>query len=219
MTISERLKAIADMIDGNSNIIDIGCDHGLLDIYLARKFNNITCIASDINQNALNTAIENIKKYNCQDKIQTIISDGLEEIDVTKNSIIIISGMGTKTIKHILNSPKSLIPKQIIIQSNNDLYELRYFMIRKGFIINEEKVIKEKGIYYVIISFINGLKKYSKTSLYIGPKIIENRKINKDYLKYLKNKELLKLKNIPKKYIGLRLKIFIRLKKIMGYIK
>ena len=34
MNISNRLKTIADMIDSNYHVIDVGCDHALLDIYL-----------------------------------------------------------------------------------------------------------------------------------------------------------------------------------------
>ena len=35
--LSKRLEAISSLITKNSNIIDIGCDHGLLDIYLCEK--------------------------------------------------------------------------------------------------------------------------------------------------------------------------------------
>ena len=61
--LSARLKALANFIDDNSNVVDIGCDHGLLDIYLIQNKNNIKVIASDVNINALNNAKSNIKKY------------------------------------------------------------------------------------------------------------------------------------------------------------
>ena len=61
--ISKRLEAISSLLPINSNIIDIGCDHALLDIYIFQ--NNIAnkIIASDINPNALKNANANIKKY------------------------------------------------------------------------------------------------------------------------------------------------------------
>lgn len=214
--ISERLKAIASMIN-TKNVIDVGCDHGLLDIYLV-KTNNINCIASDINKKALSRAIENIEKYGYSNKIKPIVSDGLDNITVKKDTTIVISGMGTTTIKHILSNEKSLKAEKIIIQSNNELYELRLFMMNKGFIIEEEKALKEKNIYYVIISFVKGNAKYNKEKLYIGPNIIQNHKIYQDYLIYLKGKEVLKLRKIPKKYFILRLKTYIKLKKICHYI-
>ena len=60
--ISKRLEAISSLVPVNSNVIDIGCDHGLLSIYLFQKKVANKVIASDINENALNNAKENIKK-------------------------------------------------------------------------------------------------------------------------------------------------------------
>ena len=37
INISKRLETIASLVPINSKVIDIGCDHGLLDIYLYQK--------------------------------------------------------------------------------------------------------------------------------------------------------------------------------------
>ena len=60
--ISKRLEVISGLVPNNSKVTDIGCDHGLLDIYLYQKNISKKIIASDINENALNNAKENIKK-------------------------------------------------------------------------------------------------------------------------------------------------------------
>ena len=72
INLSKRLKKIADYIPENSRIVDIGCDHALLDIYLVQTKKTNQIIASDINPNALKNAKKNIKKYNLEDKIKTI---------------------------------------------------------------------------------------------------------------------------------------------------
>ena len=54
--ISKRLASIASYVEDDASLIDIGCDHGLLDIYLYQTKKNIKIIASDVNQNALNNA-------------------------------------------------------------------------------------------------------------------------------------------------------------------
>ena len=61
--LSKRLEAISSLVPINSSIIDIGCDHALLDIYMYQKKISNKIIASDINANALNNAKKNIKKY------------------------------------------------------------------------------------------------------------------------------------------------------------
>ena len=40
MKISERLKVIGDFINEEDKVIDIGCDHALLDIFLCEKYDN-----------------------------------------------------------------------------------------------------------------------------------------------------------------------------------
>ena len=60
--LSKRLSIVASLIESN-NIIDVGCDHALLDIYLAQINKDRKIIVSDINENALKNAKDNIKKY------------------------------------------------------------------------------------------------------------------------------------------------------------
>ena len=60
--LSPRLETIANLVPVNSNVIDVGCDHALLDIYLYENNISNKIIASDINPNALKNAKENIKK-------------------------------------------------------------------------------------------------------------------------------------------------------------
>ena len=103
---SERLKTIASFVSKNDSVIDVGCDHGYLAIYL--KLNNLckNVIASDISKNALTYAINNFKKYKLN--IKYYISDGLNNIDEYYDTVI-IAGMGTHTIMNILSKKK--LPK------------------------------------------------------------------------------------------------------------
>ena len=59
---SKRLLEIASLVPVHSTVVDVGCDHALLDIYLTLH-RNCNCTASDINENCLKSARENIKKY------------------------------------------------------------------------------------------------------------------------------------------------------------
>ena len=213
MKISKRLSAIADMVSQNDNIIDIGCDHALLDIYLTNK--GINCTASDINKNALDIAKKNIEKHGLKNKINIVQSDGLENINIKKNDVLVISGMGASTIEHILSNNKLKLIDKIIIQSNNDLYELRKMMIQKHFYIVDEKIIYEKDKYYVIICFKRGYHKYKDIELYLGPCILSNRIFeNIHYLEYIYEKEKFKLDKIPIKQFKNKIKQYLIVKKI-----
>ena len=174
MKISKRLNVIADLIEDNSKVIDCGCDHGLLSIYLALE-KNCNVLATDINENALDNAINNIRKYKV-DNVTTKLTDGIDNIDVINYDVLVIAGMGTMTIKHILEDKE--LCDNIIISSNNQIPELRQFMFSIGYHIDNELFITDKGKKYIIIKFVKGKKKYSKIDIEYGP-------IIKDDVNYL----------------------------------
>ena len=197
MNLDNRLKRITDFIPSDSYILDVGCDHALLDIYLALNRNNVKLIASDINENPLKIAKENIKKYNLEDEITLEKADGVSKINDEVDTVV-IAGMGTSTINDIINNDLKKLKnvKKIIISSHTSSFELRENMNKKGFKIIDEAVVFDKGKYYEIIVYSNGYEKLSKLDMKYGP-ISSQRKdeITKAYF----NERYLKLIEIYKK--------------------
>ncbi len=207
--ISKRLEKISELIDNNTNIIDIGCDHGLLDIYLKQTKQKINILATDINQNALNNANNNIKKYKLDKEIKTKLTNGLDNINTTNYDTILIAGMGSHTIVGILQKNKHKLKNinTLIIQSNNDHYFLRKKIIELNYYIEKESLIKDKNIIYTIIKFKKGKKHYNKKELYFGPYLLKE---NSNLFKEKNNIELKKLeiitKLIPKTHLYYKIK-------------
>lgn len=194
MKISDRLKVIADFINEEDKVIDIGCDHALLDIYLCEKYNNIKIIASDIVDDAINNAKSNIEKYGYLDRIDLRLGDGLSIINPEEIDTIVISGMGFLTIKEILsNEIKMVNVKKIVIQSNTDVVKLRKFVISLGYKIVREELVKDNDIIYNVIEFNLGKEKYSYEEIYFGPMILKNK--NELFYEYY-SKKLLKYENL-----------------------
>ena len=196
MNISKRLKAVASLVD-TKRVIDVGCDHGYLDIYLT-LFKDCDCIATDISKNAIKSCIDNINLYNLNDKIKVVVTDGINGININKEDTIVLSGMGTKTIIDILSN--KMLSNDIIISSNNHLEELRRFMISIGYYIDEEIYILEHGIHYVIIKFKKGKKEYNKYEYILGPVVINDI----EYRKYILNHYKSLLDKIPNNHSDLR---------------
>lgn len=213
--LSKRLEIVASYVSDNSKLVDIGCDHGLLDIYLAKTRKNITIIASDINENALSNAIFNIKKYNLEDIINYRISNGLDNINKEEIDTIVLSGMGAHTIVGILykNMKKLKYVKNIIVQSNNNIDFLRYKVTKLGYYIKDEKLVKDAGIIYTVICFAKGTKYYTKKQLYFGPILLKN-KDNLFKEKYEKELEKLQIlyKLIPKNHYHHRIKTYMKIR-------
>ena len=216
--ISKRLEIISSLVSNNTIVGDIGCDHGLLDIYLYQNKENIKIIASDINQNALDNAINNIKEVGLSDKIDIRLGSGLDPYKKDEVDTLIMAGMGTYTIIEILKNNLDKIDsvKQIIIQSNTKIELLRYEITKLNYYIDNEIMLLDKGIYYTIISFKKGRKKYKKYQLYFGPVLLNTKdKIFSDYFKREYERLSNILKTLPKNKIIERIKI----KKILRMYK
>ncbi len=183
MKLSKRLKAIADLVD-TKRVIDVGCDHGYLDIYLT-LYKDCHCIASDISKNAISNCIKNISKFDLNDKIDVVVTDGINNIDINNDDTIVLSGMGTKTIIDILNNKQ--LADNIIISSNNDLEKLRRFMVCIGYYIDNEVYVIDAKIHYVIIKFVKGSKEYNDYEYILGPIVIKDNNFKKYILNHYKN--------------------------------
>ena len=189
---SDRIKALADDISKKDTVLDVGCDHGYLSIYLKTNKLCKEVYASDIKESALNVARKNFKKYNLD--IKTYVSDGFENVPVSFDTAV-IAGMGTNTILKIIESEKT--PRKLVLGSQNDLYHLRKELNKKGYKLVDEQAIYEKGHYYIILLYIIGKQKLNRRELKFG---ISN---NDNYYGYLieKNNKLLNKVPFKKKLI------------------
>jgi len=200
--LSKRLKTIGDLVlSGKSSyIIDVGCDHALLDIYLLQNNSNLKIIASDIREKPLENAKKNIIKYSFLNKIELLLKDGIKNINKDIDTVV-ISGMGEETITYILNEGREELThiNRLVISSNNKYVDIRKNIIKLGFIINNELIVYEDGKYYIIMDFIKGKKKYTSKELYFGPILLNNKnELFYKYYNYLKDTKLEILKDIPK---------------------
>lgn len=199
MHLSKRLETIASMIPSDYEVIDIGCDHALLDIYLTQKGNN-HCIASDMRSSVIEIAKKNIQSYQLDHQIEIIQSDGLNNIVPSKKAIAVLAGMGTSTILSILNTSKVYLFSYLIIQTNNEWEKLRKTFSQKGFCLVEEKTVLENHKYYIIMKWQKGNAHYSNKKCFLGPCLMHHSE-NIPYFQETLQQYLNILQNIPKQYV------------------
>lgn len=160
-----RIKALASLVDKDSGLVDIGTDHALLPIYLYENKITKKVTGSDISSNALEFAKNNLKKHNLSDKIKLIVSDGFTNLNDEYDTAV-ISGMGTDTIKKILD--RENLPKKLIISSHKNVDKLRLFMNKKGYKIIKEITLKDNDIYYDMIKYEKGIETLSNYDILVG---------------------------------------------------
>lgn len=187
--ISNRLLSLAKYVHPEDTIMDVGCDHAKLDIYLIQAGILNQIYVCDVNPNALQNGIENIERYGLENQIFPVLGYGIEKASDYNIDSLIISGMGSKNIIDILSSPYSDRIYKLILQSNNNHYELRQFLASKNFHIVAEEVIEDaKKTYINIIAIQDYSKKinYTEKEYLFGPLLI-NDKENISYFETLRN--------------------------------
>ena len=187
MKISNRLKEIGNFISNSNCTVDVGCDHALLPIYLVLNNRSLSAIAVDNKIGPLESAKENIKEYNLESKIKTVLSDGLKEVNPRDYDTIVISGMGGETIIDIISNGPINDEATLILEPNKNIKELREYLTLNSYEIIDEKMIKDKSYFYTIIKAIKTDKALSllPNELIFGPIILkENTDIFKEYLLY-----------------------------------
>lgn len=217
MKINDRLKTIGDLVEANSFCLDVGCDHAFLDIYLVKKNKNIKAIASDIAEGPLEQAKKNIEREHLENEIETRLGSGLTTYSKGIDTII-ISGMGGRTIIGICKeSPKVLKEvSTLIISPNNYQEEVKRYLCKHGFYLENEEFVKEKKFIYQILIFKRGKRNYSKKEYFMGPVFLQKKGalFREYYEREYKSREIL-LEILPKKYFFKKHK----LQKEMQFIK
>ncbi len=151
--LDNRLKMCAEMVSGHGTAVDVGTDHAYLaaELVMSRKCDRV--IASDINEGPLEAARNTVEKNELSDKIELVLSDGLDNIDLKGVTDIIIAGMGGETIADILGRMTSGKAGHIrfILQPMTKVDFLRREVYKLGFRITTGKAVEDGDKIYVIM--------------------------------------------------------------------
>ena len=178
MKLSDRLQAIADLIEKDTRVADIGTDHGYLSAYLVEHNIVKNVIATDVNEKPLKKAKDYVEANDLGDKIQTRLGSGLEPIEKGEIDIAVIAGMGGNLISDILDSSKDISNSidTFIFQPMTGEEELRKYLYENNYKIINEKLAKEGKRFYHILKVTHG-SDILEDDIYleIGKKLIDNK--------------------------------------------
>lgn len=197
--LDDRLKAVASLVRNGKRVADIGTDHGYLVAYLVE--NNIcpVGIAADLRKGPLENARQTVIQYGLSDKIELILSDGLEKIPENDCDDIVIAGMGGNLIADILARAAWVKNERIniIAQPMTHAEVLRQWYIDNGFSINKEATATDgKRLYCVISATYTGEKTEHNASFIYTGKIKPDNDLNRKYIEKI-------LTTLSKKYNAL----------------
>lgn len=201
MKLSLRLKAIYDMVPF-AVTADVGSDHGKLIISLFEDGRIPKGYAIENKKGPYDRLVNALNENNVIDNIVPLFSDGITDLPESVSTII-LAGMGGDNILNIIHAhPEKLKKVQtIIVDAHTAIPKLRKEISEMGYIIADEKIVKEAAIYYEIIKFIKAETAfYTEQDIEFGP-ILRNEKSSLFKEKYQSRIEeinaLLKSKDLP----------------------
>ncbi len=152
VVLSERLKSLTDMVSRGRRVVDVGCDHGFLSIYLVQHGISPGVLAMDVRKGPLSRAQEHIAEYEMEDYIETRLSDGLLAYEAGEAQSLVCAGMGGKLMMKILteSEEKAKSLEELILQPQSELPAFRRFLKAEGYLVLEENILCEEGKFYFL---------------------------------------------------------------------
>lgn len=158
MQLSKRLSAVASMVTEGNRLVDVGCDHGYLPLYLYLNKKIPSAIAMDVRPGPLSRAREHIAEYGLEKYIETRLSDGLLALSPGEGDTLTIAGMGGPLMERILTAKEEVREsfRELILQPQSDIPHFRRFLREIGWEIVEEEIVLEDGKFYPMMKAVRG---------------------------------------------------------------
>lgn len=156
--LSKRLSKIIEMCEPVDTIIDVGTDHGKVPITIANLGISKNVIAIDNKPGPLETCKKNAGLYITNKNIcfKTLLSNGLDKVDKSIESGIIISGIGFDNMKEIIKDINEFNFKYLILSPHTKVTELLKLLSTLNLVVNDQENVFEDDKYYYIIKAVKG---------------------------------------------------------------
>ena len=168
-----RLLCAASMVRAGGTLADIGTDHAHLPVWLIQNGVCEKAVAADIGEGPAASARRTVQEAGLADRIDVRVGDGLSVLSPEEASDIVIAGMGGETIAEILSAApwlKDGKDRRLVLQPMTKTVELRRWLYQNGFIIEQERLIRDGRHLYCVMaaSFADAPPPASPLAPYVG---------------------------------------------------
>lgn len=178
--LSKRLQMVAEFVEENAVLADIGSDHAYLPTYLVKKGVIQKAIAGEVVKGPYESAVKNVKRENVADEITVRLANGLQAIHEDDGvNTVTIAGMGGPLIAKILDEGKSKLTsvKRLVTQPNIHAAAIREWAILNEWKIIDEKILKEDDKIYEIVVLEKGTGTYTDLERLLGPVLMQEKNL------------------------------------------
>ena len=178
--LTPRLYNVASLVTGGF-VADVGTDHAFLPIYLIESRKATRALATDIRQAPLARAKKNIAARGLADKIETVLTGGLDGLEKYPLDCIVIAGMGGLNIIEILSAADFVRERKtrLVLQPMQNVTELRRYLAGAGFCVDREIVtLEDDKVYQMMSSVYDGKERsLSPVEELLGAYNIEHKSV------------------------------------------
>lgn len=174
--LDERLTAAAALFSACDLGADIGADHGRLSCALLQSGQCKRMIVTDISANSLQKARDLLDKHGLSHRADFRQADGLAALMGDRPQCVAICGMGGRLISGMLARDAALLRGAVLVLcAHTDGAFLRRTLCDIGYRIDDERIARAAGRYYILMRAVPGLAQYTDKELYLGPALIREK--------------------------------------------
>lgn len=162
----KRLETIIERMPDSGCLADIGCDHAYVAIEAVRRGRAARALACDVRKGPLQQAAEHILCAGLAGKIETRLSDGLEQVAPGEADTVVVAGMGGPLMERILQGRLGAFA-HFVLSPQSEIPHFRRFLLAEGMQIDEETMLIDEGKYYVILNVSKRADAASSDSMYV----------------------------------------------------
>lgn len=152
LSLNPRLALAESFVTKGGVACDVGTDHAYLACSLILDGISVFVYACDVAKGPLESAENTIKRLSLEDKVRTVLSDGLDSVPSDGVTDVIICGMGGELIEKIVLRAEWLKRGvNLVLQPQSKAEELRRSLYAGGFEIIREKACRDRDFVYTVM--------------------------------------------------------------------
>jgi tRNA (adenine22-N1)-methyltransferase len=156
--LSRRLECVLELLRPCATLVDVGTDHGLLPVAAVLRGVAKQAIAVDLREAPLAGARVHIERMGVAAQVIALKGDGLSELQQHQVEAVVIAGMSGESMLRIFEAAPQVLARveQVIVQPNQNVHLLRAWALVNGWHLRDERMIDERGQYFVVCAFVPG---------------------------------------------------------------
>lgn len=151
--LSRRLSTLADWVPAGARFADIGTDHALLPVFLARNGKITYAVAGDVHAGPVEAAKRQVAEAGLEEIVSVRLGDGISVLSPREVDTIAIAGMGGSLMVRILEQAgERLNGVETLVLSPHVAEEaVRRWLVRHQYSLEQELLLEEEGIIYTLL--------------------------------------------------------------------